>query len=394
MVNRVSISLLTCWLVLNSCTYCVSQEKSAVSTLSNVAFAMKRFVEAGEVAGAVTLVANEQSILHLDAVGAADTATGAKIRTDSLFWIASMSKPVTGACVMMLVDQGKLSLDDPITKYLPEMKELRLADGKTAEITVKHLLTHTSGMAELKQDDAYTSKTLAEAAQRYSQVQVLFAPGSQWKYSQTSINTAARIVEVLSGMTFDKYVQTKLCEPLNMNDTSFYLTDSQHKRLAKSYRKEDGGKLVETDIRLLAGKSPTYRERMPAANGGLFSTAGDYARFCQMLLRDGELNGTRVMSPEAVKTLRSIHTGELVPGFTPGHGWGIGCCVVREPQGPTESLSPGSFGHGGAYGTQAWIDPIKKRIYVLMVQRANFSNSDASDVRRVFQREANQTLAN
>jgi CubicO group peptidase (beta-lactamase class C family) len=134
----------------------------------------------------------------------------------------------------------------------------------------------------------------------------------------------------------------------------------------------------------------TDRNRMPAANGGLFSTVDDYAKFCRLLLNNGELDGKRLLSANAVKAMQTIVTGELETGFTPGNGWGIGCCVVREPQGVSESLSSGSFGHGGAYGTQAWIDPSNERIYILMTQRANFPNSDASDLRREFQRVAKQ----
>ncbi len=161
------------------------------------------------------------------------------------------------------------------------------------------------------------------------------------------------------------------------------------KRLATSYSKpKEGGSLEVAPIKLLSGKQPTDRLRMPAANGGLFSTAADYARFCRMLLNEGTLDGKRILSESAVKTMRTIATGDLKTGFTPGNGWGIGCCVVREPSGVTAMLSPGSFGHGGAYGTQAWIDPIKKRIYLLMILRANLPNSDASDLRQSFQEAA------
>jgi CubicO group peptidase (beta-lactamase class C family) len=139
---------------------------------------------------------------------------------------------------------------------------------------------------------------------------------------------------------------------------------------------------------ILLGKSPTSRDRFPAANGGLFSTAPDYARFCQMILNGGELEGRRYLKREAVEKMTTLQTGDLTTGFTPGNGWGLGWCIVRKPQGVSEVLSPGSFGHGGAYGTQAWIDPTKGRIYILMVQRANFPNSDASDVRRAFQKAA------
>ncbi len=358
----------------------------------NVSAAMQKFVENGDIAGVVTLVATEKGIVHQSAVGSADLATHKPISNDSIFWIASMSKPVTGACVMMLQDEGKLSLDDPITKYLPAMSGLKMADGKSPVITIRHLLTHTSGMAELKAGEAYTSKTLEEAASRYANVAIMFEPGSKWQYSQTSINSAARIVEVVSGMPFDQFVQKRVCEPLAMRDTTFYLSESQMARLAKSYSKSKEGVLEEAEIKLLAGKSPSDRDRFPAGNGGLFSTASDYARFSRMLLLGGELDGKRVLSEEAAKTMRTIATGDLVPGFTPGNGWGIGCCVVREPTGVTSVLSPGSFGHGGAYGTQAWIDPVKNRIYILMIQRSNLGNSDASDIRRVFQEEANKAL--
>lgn len=352
--------------------------------------ALRPFIDNNEISGAVVLVADKKGVIAAQAVGLADISNKQSLSRDSIFWIASMSKPVTGASIMMLQDEGKLSLDDPITKHLPAMKDLKLEDGTPAVITIRQLLSHTSGMAELKQEEAYTSVNLSEAASRYAKVKVQFTPGSKWQYSQTSINTAGRIVEVVSGLSFDEFVRQRICQPLQMNDTAFYLSEQQAKRLAKSYRKNEQSTLDVAEIRLLSGFAATDRNRMPAANGGLFSTADDYAKFCRMLLNDGELDGKRLLSAESVKTMRTIVTGDLVTGFTPGNGWGIGCCVVREPQGVTESLAAGSFGHGGAYGTQAWIDPTNKRIYILMTQRANFPNSDASDLRREFQMVAKQ----
>ena len=175
-----------------------------------------------------------------------------------------------------------------------------------------------------------------------------------------------------------------------MPDTTFYPSSAQLPRLAKSYRRNDSGQLEVADIFSLAGHAPTDKQRMPAANAGLFTTAADYGKFCRMLLGGGELDGKRILSAKSVETMRAIVTGDLATGFTPGNGWGIGCCVVREPQGATEALSPGSFGHGGAYGTQAWIDPIMERVYVLMTQRANFPNADASEVRHKFQEVASR----
>lgn len=355
--------------------------------------AMAGFVGSKDIAGAVVLVADKQGVLAQRSYGLADIERAEPMSSDSIFWIASMTKPITAACIMLLQDEGKLTLDDPITKYLPAMSRLKLADGTPAVITIRQLLSHTSGMAELGQAEIYTALNLEQAAERYSRVEMLFAPGSKWQYSQTGINTAGRIVEVVSGLSLDQFIEQRICRPLGMPDTTFYLSPAQLPRLARSYRRSDSAQLEAAEIFLLRGHAPTDTQRMPAANGGLFSTAADYGRFCRMLLNEGELDGTRILSAQAVKTMRTIVTGDLVTGFTPGNGWGIGCCVVREPQGVSESLSPGSFGHGGAYGTQAWIDPVKERIYVLMTQRANFPNADASDVRRKFQEIASQLVS-
>ena len=369
-----------------------AQDTVAPSAIPGIVSAMRKFADDKEVAGTVTLVANAKEIKHLHANGFADIKLGQPLTEDSIFWIASMSKPVAGVCVMILVEEGKLSLDAPISEYLPEMKGLKLPDGASAVVTLRHLMTHTSGMAELAAAEVYTAKTLAEAAEKYSKVKVLFAPGSKWQYSQTGINTAARIVEVVSGKTFDTFLEERVCKPLGMKDTTFYLNDEQIKRLAKSYKRTETGDLEDAPIFLLAGKAPTDRYRFPAANGGLFSTAKDYARFCRMLLQEGTLDGVRILSAKSVEVFRTPCTGELVTGFTPGNASGIGCCVASKPEGVTSMLSPGSFGHGGAYGTQAWIDPVKGRCYILMTQRSNFPNADASGVRMVFQEEAAKAL--
>ncbi len=371
----------------------VAQDKSVKSGSqtdadTSIQQAMDGFIAKNEVAGVVTMVITPIKTLHLQANGFADIANRTPMKTDSIHWIASMSKPVTAACMMMLVDEGKVSLSDPIAKHLPEMAALKTSAGQSVTITIEQLLNHTSGMSELGGGQTYTSPTLAVAAEKYAKLPVQFEPGSKWQYSQTSINTAARIVEVVSGESFDAFVNERVCKPLGMKDTTFYLSDAQLPRLAKSYARDASGQLTESPIGLLAGKKPTDRDRMPAANGGLFSTITDYALFCQMLLNDGQSDGKQILSKESVTRLRTPTTGDLKTGFTTGNAWGVGCCVVREPQGVSEALSPGSYGHGGAYGTQAWIDPVRKRCYVLMVQRANFPNSDDSELRKEFQRLA------
>ena len=361
--------------------------RAGAGTIPAVSERMREFVAKNEVAGVVTLVADRNRILHLDATGKADVEKGTPMRPDSIFWIASMTKPVTGAAVMALRDEGKLSVDDPVGKYIPELANLKTKDGKPANVTIRHVLTHTSGMAEATGEESRTAKTLSDLIPAYANKPVAFEPGSRWQYCQSGINTAARVVEVVSGKPFQDFIQERFFGPLGMKDTTFYLSEEQLPRLAKSYWVSNG-KMDEAQISLLHGKPPTSRDRYPAANGGLFSTAPDYARFLQMVLNKGELDGRRYLNPESVELMTTVQSGDVTTGFTPGNGWGLGWCVVRQPQGVTEMLSPGTYGHGGAFGTQAWVDPKKGLVFVLMVQRANFPNSDASDVRKAFQEAA------
>jgi CubicO group peptidase (beta-lactamase class C family) len=356
--------------------------------LPAVTEAIKDAVEKQEIAGAVTAVAGPDRILHLSAVGKADIAARKAMTTDALFWIASMTKPITGCAIAMLEDEGKLSVKDPAAKYLPELAALKTADGQPAQVTIAHLLTHTSGLTEAQQDQMLAAKSLADLIPAYVRQPLKFAPGTKWQYSQSGINSLGRIVEVVSGQSLPDFLQERLFTPLGMKDTGFYPNAEQSARLAKPYKQTDG-KLEPAAY--MPAYDPARPGRFPAANGGLFSTAGDYTRFCQMLVNEGTLEGRRYLSPAAVERMRTVLSGDVVTGFTPGNGWGYAACVVRQPQGVTEVLSPGSFGHGGAYGTQAWIDPVKKRVYVLMVQRSNFGNSDASPVRKAFQAAAAKT---
>jgi CubicO group peptidase (beta-lactamase class C family) len=366
--------------------HAASQEAPAADPA--IRAAVQPFLDRREVAGAVTLVAEPAGVRHLDAQGLADVAANRPMAPDTIFWIASMSKPITATAVLMMQDAGELSVDDPVAKFIPEFSKLRKPGGEPANLTLRHLLTHTSGLGEISPEQARACRTLADTIPLYLAKPVAFEPGSKWAYSQSGINTAARVVEVVSGESFDSFLQKRLFAPLGMKDTTFYLTEGQLPRLAATYRRADSGALEVAANPILMGKPPTSRDRFPAANGGLFSTATDYARFARMILNGGELDGTRYVTPESVHLMTTLQSGEVSTGFTPGNGWGLGWCVVRQPQGVTAMLSPGTFGHGGAHGTQAWIDPKTKRIYILMVQRANFPNADQSDVRKAFQAAA------
>lgn len=368
-------------------------EQDRPPTIPAISDRLQKFIAAREIAGAVAVVATPDRIVHMAPVGHAGLTPAEEMQADAIFWIASMSKPILATLILMLQDDGLLSVDDPVEKHLPQFKGLKTADGKPAQITIRHLLTHSSGLGEITAAQASACKTLADAIPLYVAKPVAFTPGSKWVYCQSGINTAGRIAEVVAGEPLEKLLKRRLFDPLGMKDTTFYLTEKQLPRLAKSYKRTDKGELEVTDIRFLNGKSPTSVDRFPAPNGGLFSTAADYTRFCQMLLRGGELDGKRYLKADTVKLMTTIQSGDLKTGFTPGNGWGLGFCVIREPQGVTAALSQGTYGHGGAYGTQAWIDPVTQRVYILMVQRANFPNADASEVRKGFQEAANEALA-
>ena len=368
--------------------------------LPGVGAAMQAMVEQNEISGAVTVVVTKDRTVHLECTGLADVATKRPMTPDTLFWIASMTKPVTGTAILMLQDEGRLNVNDPVAKYLPEFANLKTPSGKPANLTITQILTHTSGLGEASGPAAQAAKTLADLVPIWLATPMQYEPGSQWRYTQSGINAGARIVEVVSGMTFDVFLQKRLFGPLGMKHTTFYLDDAQRAGLVTAYAKnKDTGKLDAVPPRPEFGP----RDKPPQGNGGLYSTAQDYARFCQMLLNGGQLDGHRYLSAVALKLLSTPQTGDQPEGFfhndTYGqhgkdYGWGIGTCVLRRPhEGVAAMLSPGTFGHGGAWGTQAWVDPVKGVAYVLMVQRANFPNSDASQVRREFQQVAANALA-
>lgn len=360
---------------------------SGSASEDRIAETMESFVTNGEISGAVTLVAKDGKVLSLDAVGLADLATKQPMRPDTMFAIASMTKPITSTALMMLVDEGKVSLDDPISKYVPEFKNVQLKDKQppSREITLRDLLTHTSGLGGSQANEG----TLAETAAKIAGRPLSFEPGEKWQYSP-AITVIGRVVEVVSGKPYEVFLQERLFEPLGMKDTTFHPNEAQQERIAKLYNRSGDGPLTGTD-HWISKMSP---ERTPNPSAGLFSTAGDLFRFYQMILNGGELNGQRFLSEATVKEMTKEQTRPGIPaGFAPGHAWGYGWGVVKEPQGVTSMLSPGTFGHGGAFGTQGWIDPERKMVYVMMIQRTGIPNSDASAMRKSFQ-QAGSDLAN
>jgi CubicO group peptidase (beta-lactamase class C family) len=369
--------------------------------LPGVGAALQEQIDRHEIAGAVTMVVSKDRVLHLETTGLADVAAHRPMQADTVFWIASMTKPITATAVLMLQDEGKLDVHDPVAKYLPEFANLKTPSGQPANLTLIQILTHTSGLGEAGGPAAREAKTLADLVPLWLAAPMQFEPGSRWSYCQSGINAAGRVVEVVSGMSFDAFLKKRLFQPLGMTSTTFYPGASERARQVTAYAKNaTTGSLEAVPPRPEFGP----RDRPPQGNGGLYSTAEDYGRFCQMLLGGGRFQDVRYLSEASMKLLSTPQTPETLPtGFfqndTYGrrglnYGWALGTCVLKAPHdGVPAMLSPGTFGHGGAWGTQAWVDPVKGVAYVLMVQRSNFPNSDASEVRRVFQQAATKALA-
>lgn len=356
--------------------YAATATVRSAGSFDAIAPRMQAFVDRGEAAGIVTLLASKDNVLHLAAVGKTDLAGSRTMKTDDIFWIASMSKPVTAASIGMLVDDGKLAFDDPVSKYLPEFA------GKP--ITLRQVLTHTSGVPEMPNREPHL--TLEQTSKRVAEAALIFPPGSRWSYSTAGLDVMGRVVEVVSRMPFDRFLQTRIFDPLGMKDTSFWISQANATRLAHSYQWVAAeSRLRETTISYLYGTEVIDRQRPPLGGAGLFSTAEDMARFYQMMLNAGQAKGRRLLTPATVAELTRKQTGDL--RARPGMPWGLGFCVVEDPSAmeANKILSPGSFGHGGAYSTQSWADPTKNLIWIVMFERTGKGNGDNSDVRIAFQ---------
>ncbi len=334
-----------------------------------LAAALQPFVDRGTLAGAVVLVADKDKVLAREAVGYADVAAKAPLTADAVFWIASQSKPITAAALMILVDEGKVKLDDPVAKYLPEFNGAWLATEREKDrvvlkrpgraVTVRDLLSHTSGLPfrSAAEEPTLDALSLRAAVKTYAMTPLETEPGAKYQYSNAGINTAGRIIEVVSGMPYEAFLDKRLFGPLGMTDTTFWPSKEQVKRLAKAY-KPNAAKtgLEETTIGQLQYPLSDRANRFPMPAGGLFSTAADVGRFCQMMLNNGTLDGKRVLSEAAVKEMTMRQTpAELKESY--GLGWSVG---------------GGTYGHGGALATNMSIDPKRGLVFVYLVQHAGF----------------------
>ncbi|QDT37544.1 serine hydrolase domain-containing protein [Stratiformator vulcanicus] len=378
MHHRIRIALTACVASVSIAAISVADSGSAVRTEAEASIeaVLSDAIAEGEAVGMVALVADGADVIHLSSAGRAGISAEEPLATDALFAIASMTKPIASTAVMMLVDEGRLSLDDPVSDYIPEFGKMRLKDGSTPDnvMTVRHLLTHTSGLG----GDQRTEETLEKTAQVIAQRPLLFEPGTKWNYSP-GITVAGRIVEIVAEQPFENFLKDRLFVPLQMKDATFFPTQAQRDRMAELYGRNASGELEPAEYWIW--KEEPNRAANPSA--GLVCSAADLHRFYAMILNGGEWDGRRYLSEKSVALMTSLRTGEITTGFTPGCGWGLGWCVIREPQGVTRSLSVGSYGHGGALGTHGTVDPQRGRIYILLMQRKSMP-VDSADLRGEF----------
>jgi len=365
--------------------------------LARITEMMKRHIAAGEISGGVTLVARHGKIAHLEATGVTDIDSKKPMTKDAVFRIASMTKPVTGVAIMMMMEEGKLRITDPVSKYIPSFKDLKVAvaepRGRGAaagdadapqrvkyyrvpaerEITIRDLLTHVSGLNSgamsgdsARQPDIQRkpTDTLADYIPRLGKTALEFQPGARWMYSaQAGFDTLGRIVEITSGMPFDQFLRQRLFDPLGMKDVSFYPTETLEPRMVTPYQLDPKGKMAKN-----ANPGSMQSKVYFMGSGGLITTAEEYAKFAQMLDNGGELNGKRLLSPRTVSFMASVHASDTLEGRTPGEGFGLSVRVVRDAVKSGARVSDGSFGWSGAYGTHFWVDQKEDLIAVLMIQ--------------------------
>ena len=346
----------------------------AADKLSAIKPAMEEAVAKHQAAGIVTLVMQNGKVLHHEAVGMADVAKGKAMDKDALFWIASMTKSVNATAVMTLVDAGKLSLDEPASKWLPELGKAALADGKppSRPITLRDLLSHTAGIATPKRAPTDGAMSLKNYAVSLVKTPLAFEPGSAYEYG-FGPTVAGRIIEIASGMKYDEYLAKTITGPLGMKDTMFNPPDAWRARIARTYKpNEDGTPGLEVGYNPFVTSDASVKH-MVEPSGGLFSTAADMGRFYSMIANGGELDGVRILSAKSVAEMTHAHQAGGKP-VNYGLGW-----QVNLPGHPVCSAMPvGSFGHGGAFATNGWIDQEHGIVTVFMVQNVLVSGSGAA----------------
>jgi CubicO group peptidase (beta-lactamase class C family) len=371
--------------------------------LTRIHEAVQRHIDAKSLAGAVTMIVRNGRIAHFESHGLIDIDANRPMPKDGIFRLASTSKPVTAVAVMMMLEEGKLRLNDPVSRFIPEFKSMKVAVAKpgseaaapapggrggrggppvdvdlvpaSREITVRDLLTHGSGLmsgglgqrASTSVGQRAPEDTLATYIPRLGGAALDFQPGTLWRYSGLAgFDILSRIVEITSGQTFDRFLKQRLFDPLGMKDTGFALLPDRAARIVPLYRRTQNG------LEKLPDQSGLSSATYFSGAGGLVSTAEDYAQFATMLVNGGELNGKRYLSPRTIELMASNHTGDMAGGqmgMSPrGIGFGLGVQVVEDPVAADRRVSKGAWGWAGAYGTNVHIEPQEKMVTIIFMQ--------------------------
>ena len=370
--------------------------------LARIRPAVQAYVDDGRLAGVMTLVARRGQVVHWDAVGLRDVEAADPLEPDDIFRIYSMTKPITSVAAMILVEQGKVALDDPVSKFVPEFAAVTVLDAEGERVapdrplTIEHLLTHTSGLTygffgdspvdRLYNESGFFTRAegLEDFAHEAAALPLLASPGDRWNYG-VSTDILGRVVEVASGQPFDAFLRARILQPLEMDDTAFVVPRDKLDRFTGHYVREDGAlQLVDSPLDGEYTRPPAWL----SGGGGLTSTASDYIRFAQMLLQDGQLGGVRILAPETVRMMRANRLPEaLVPiqlgaYLSPGYGFGLGFAVVVDAESSPEPDNDGVFRWAGAANTFFWIDPETDLIGLVWTQLNPFA---AYDLEREFQ---------
>jgi CubicO group peptidase (beta-lactamase class C family) len=342
---------------------------------------MQSHIDSHDISGAVTLVMRKGHMAYLEAHGASDLESKKPMAKDAIFRVWSMSKPITGVAILMLLEEGKVRLNDPVSRFIPQFKDMKVAVNQDAmdllpakrEITIQDLLTHVSGLGsgpasnvEIRKIGSASRTTLADYIPRLGATPLDFQPGSRWTYSPLAgFDTLGRIVEIASGLTFDQFLRQRLFDPLGMKETSFRPPQEKLARIPTTYHRADG------TLQRTEANNNLFQAGYFSGGGGLMSTAEEDARFGEMLLEGGKLNGKRILSPKTIELMASVFVPDTVPGRSPGRGYGLSVQVVSDAVAAGQRVSNGSFGWDGAYGTHFWVDPKEKVVGVMMIQTDN-----------------------
>jgi CubicO group peptidase (beta-lactamase class C family) len=374
--------------------------------LERLSAAMQGLVDDGRLAGITTLVARHGKIVHYGTFGDQDKEAGTPMAEDSIFRIYSMSKPITGVALMMLYEQGKFRLADPVAKYIPEFKDLKVAAGRGSNgpkvedadhaMTIRELMSHTGGLSygifsQSQVDEMYREVNildrdapLKDMIDKLAKIPLRQQPGSMWHYS-VSVDVQGYLVEVLSGQPFDEFLEEHIFVPLGMTDSAFYVSEDKADRFAQVYNYEADGSLVAREG--FGGgdaDAPSPYLTNPAffsGGGGLVASTMDYARFSQMLLNGGELDGVRILSPLTVELMHRNQLPRALGEMSPGTGFGLDFAVIMDPV-EADGVSKGEYYWGGAAGTWFWIDPKEDLIFVGMIQQFGQGRPDVRSLSR------------